>query len=201
MQIIKKIVLYTLFIPIPVMAQVPTPVANAPSISTSFGYSYVSLDASPSSRVMLNGAEASATVDFRPRLGAKVDVGYVRASNVLGSDRHSDVLSYLVGPVLYYSSRHKRLRTYVQALVGGARVTGPVPLSRGAFATGFVNKLSWGGGGGLEYELSGPFAFRVGSDYIHTAFFSPTLIIRGQNDIRSAVSVVYLFGGRSTRSR
>jgi hypothetical protein len=199
MQLIKKIVLCILFIPIPVTAQVPTPVANAHSVNASLGYSNMALPAVPSSRIILNGAEASATVDFRPRLAARVDLGYVRASNVFGSGHHSDVLSYLVGPVLYPSS-HKGLRTYIQGLIGGARVAGPVPLAGGGLATGFVNKLSRGGGGGLESELSSSFALRVGADYLHTAFFSPTGPIRGQNDVRSGVSIVY-FGGRPTRRR
>ena len=63
-------------------AQSPIAAGTAPSVSVSLGYSAVSLGMTPSSRVALNGLDASATTDFLSRIGAKLDVGYARASNV-----------------------------------------------------------------------------------------------------------------------
>lgn len=178
------------------LAQSPTVGATGPTVNASLGHSYLNLEMPSSSRIGLNGAQASVTVDYF-RLGVRLDLGYVRAQNVLGSSYHSDVLSYLAGPV-FCPLRHKRFRTYIQGLIGGARITGPVPLA-GGFGRGYVNKLAWGAGCGWEYEFSRSFAFRVGGDYLHTAFFSPALTIRGQNNFRTAGSIVYFLGTGSRR--
>lgn len=179
------------------LAQSPTVGAIGPSFNGSLGHSYVGFEMPSSDRIGLNGAEASVTVDYS-RLGVRLDLGYVRAQNVFGSGYHTDVLSYLAGPILY-PSRHKRLRTYIQGLIGGARITGPVPLAGGGFGRGYVNKFAWGAGCGWEYEFSSSFAFRVGGDYLHTPFFSPALTIRGQNNFRTTASIVYFFGTGSQR--
>lgn len=174
-------------------AQSPIAAGAAPSVGVSLGYSSVSLGMTPSSRVALNGLDASATTDFLSRIGAKLDVGYGRASNVFASGRHSDVLYYLGGPVVRLS-RRKRFAAYAQGLLGGARVTGPVPLAGGGFGSGYANKLSWSAGLSAEYRFSGALAFRVGGDYLHTAYFSPSATLRGQSDFRTIGSIVYYFG-------
>src|SRR5450755_3317521 len=97
----SKIVLCLLLTPAPMWAQSPVAAGRAPVVSVSVGYSYLDFGSMSSDRCGLNGLDASLGVDFIPRLGAKVDLGYVRASNVLDSGRHGDVLSYLVGPVFY----------------------------------------------------------------------------------------------------
>jgi hypothetical protein len=40
-------------------------------------------------------------MDILPRFGVKADLGYVRAANVLLRGSHSEVLTYLAGPVFY----------------------------------------------------------------------------------------------------
>ena len=174
-------------------AQSPIAAGAAPNVSVSLGYSSVSLGMTPSSRVALNGLETSAATDFLSRVGAKLDVGYARASNVFASGRDSDVLYYLGGPVVRLS-RRKGFAAYAQGLLGGARVTGPVPLTGGGFGSGYANKLSWSAGLGAEFRLSGALAFRVGGDYLHTAYFSPSATLRGQTDFRTIGSIVYYFG-------
>ena len=196
----KKIAICIFFCSSSTLAQSPTVGAIGPAVNASLGYSYLNIEVPSSARIVLNGVEASATIDTLPRLGVKLDLGYARASNVFGSGYHSDVLSYLAGPVLY-PSRHKKLTIYIQGLIGGARVTGPVPLAGGGFDHGYVNKLAWGAGCGWEYEFSSSFAFRVGGDYLHTAFFSSALTIRGQNNFRTAGSIVYFFGTYSESKR
>ena len=134
----------------------------------------------------------SRAADFSRHFGARADLGYVRASNVLGSRNHADVLSYLGGPVLY-PMRRRHFVTYAQALIGGARVTSAIPSPGGGFFGGFVNKLSWALGGGAESRVSSSMALRVGVDCLHTAYFDSSGIIRGQANLRIVGSVVYYF--------
>jgi hypothetical protein len=179
-------------------AQFPTAAGSGPSVNVSLGSSYTSLGMTPSSQVGLNGVDTSGEADFLSRVGIKIDVGYARAWNVFGSGRHSDVLDYLGGPVLHLT-RRKAFTAYVQGLVGGARVTGPVPLTGGGFGVGYANKLAYSAGLGVEYRLSGALAFRVGGDYLHTVFFSPSQTIQGQKDYRAVGSIVYYFRSGSGR--
>jgi len=180
-------------------AQSPVAAGGGPSVNVSLGSSYVSMGVTSSSRVALNGLDASTEADFLSRVGLKIDVGYARAWNVFGSGRHSDVLNYLGGPVVRLS-RRKGFAAYVQGLVGGARITGPVPLTGGVFGSGYANKLAWSAGLGAEYRFSGGLAFRFGGDYLHTAFFSPSQTLQGQTDLRTVGSIVYYFRSGSERN-
>ncbi len=182
-------------------AQSPVPAAIGPVIDVSLGYSYIIHEYGTSNRVGLNGADASFTMGTSPRLAIRADLGYARAANVLGSGRHSDVFSYIAGPVLYPST-HRHIVTYLHGLVGGARVTGPIFLNGGGPpASGFANEFAWAPGGGAEYWTSDSMAIRTGLDYMRTAYFDASQAIRGQNNIRATVSVVYFFGKRSRTGR
>src|ERR1700687_3746030 len=81
-------------------AQSPVAAAMGKTIDVSLGCSYVSHGESNSYRVGLKDADASFTLGTS-RLGIRADLGYARAANVHGTGRHSDVLSYLAGPVFY----------------------------------------------------------------------------------------------------
>jgi len=183
-------------------AQSPVAAATGRTLDVSLGYSYMSRGDTHSNRVGLNGADASFTIGpSSRRLALRADLGYVRAANVLGSARHSDVFSYLAGPVLYPTT-HRHFDTYIHALVGGARVTGPILLNGGGFLSGaWVNKLGWAVGGGVEYWVSDSLAIRTGVDYLRTSYFDASLAIRGQNNIRTTITVVYFFGKRSRKWR
>src|SRR5260370_31300219 len=100
----------------------------------------MSRGASPSGRIGMNGVGASITGALSPRHGVTVDLNYVRASNVFGTGRHSDVLSYLGGPV-FDPTRRRALVTYVHGLLGGAKVSGRLPLHTGGFATATLHQL------------------------------------------------------------
>src|ERR1700738_3060727 len=132
-------------LPHPVLSQVVA--ANGPVVNAAVGYSYLDVSLAPNSRVGLNGADANLSVDFRSHFGLRLDIGYARGSNVLGSGRHADVLSYLAGPVAY-PFHYRKWTAYGEALVGAARVTGPIPSPSG-FSGAYVNKLAWVLGGGL----------------------------------------------------
>lgn len=191
------LLLLALFAPWTV-AQSPRAAAIGSHISASLGYSFTSLVVPSSSRIGLNGLDAALTIDVIPHLGARVDLGYVRASDVLNSGNHSDILSYLAGPV-FYPVRRRKLAVYAQGLLGAARVTGAVPLSSGGFLTGYVNQFAWAVGTGFEYRVYESIGFRIGADYLHTRYSDPSLVIRGQDNLRVNGSLVYFFGKRSSR--
>jgi hypothetical protein len=174
-------------------AQSPLPAAIAPVTGASFGFSNMSRGAWPSGRVGLNGVNASITEDFSARHGVTLELGYIRASNVPGTGHHDDVLSYMVGPVLY-PLRRRDLVTNVHVLAGGARVRGVVPLSTGGFAIGYVHDVAWAFGAGIEHWFSDSMALRVSADAVRTSFFNSARVIRGQYDLRTTGSLVYYFG-------
>jgi opacity protein-like surface antigen len=181
-------------------AQSPVATATGRTIDVSLGYSYVSRGDSHSNRVRLKGEDASFTFGAS-RLAIRADLGYARAADVLGTGRHSDVLSYLAGPA-FYPTTHRHVDTYIHALVGGAKVTGPVLLNRGGFLSGgWVNKIAWAVGGGADYWISDSIAIRSGVDYMRTAYFASSLATRSQNNIRTTATVVYFFRERSRRWR
>jgi len=174
----------------------PATAGKAKTIDASLGYAYLSGGESFSNRMRLNGVDASFTIR-NSRLGIRADMGYARAANALGTGHHSDLLSYLAGPV-FYPTRHRRFDTYIHVLVGGARVSGPVRLKAGAILLGgWATGYAWAVGGGVDYWFSDSLAIRSGADYLRTAYYDPSLAVRGQNNIRTTASVVYFFGKRS----
>jgi hypothetical protein len=164
------------------------------------GYTYVSHAENQSKRVGLQGADASFTMWFS-RVGIKADVGYARASNILGTGRHSDVLSYLAGPVFHPTTR-RNFDSYVHALVGGARVSGPVLTNSGLILLGgWTTGYAWAVGGGVDYWLTDSMAIRTGTDYLRTSYYDSSLVVRGQSNLRATATVVYYFGKRSRKRR
>jgi opacity protein-like surface antigen len=182
-------------------AQSPVAAARGRSFDVSLGYSYISRFDSYSNQTGLNGADATISVPIHTHLTIRADLGYARAANVLGTSRHSDVLTYLAGPVFYPTTR-RHFNTYVQALMGGARVTGPILLNGGGFLPGaWVNRFSWAVGGGAEYWIADSMAVRTGADYLRTAYFDTAQTIRSQNNLRVTFAVVFYFGMRSRGKR
>jgi hypothetical protein len=161
--------------------------------NVSAGYSVTAAGLPASGRADLTGFNVSISADSGKRIGAKLDLGYARAANVLNSGRRMDILSYLVGPVFSVSNK-RSLSTYAQLLAGGARVAGPVSNGNGTLITGYVNYPAWGLGGGVEYSVSPAFGFRVSVDYLHTHFYNSAGAVRGQNDLRVVNSFVYYLG-------
>jgi opacity protein-like surface antigen len=177
------------------IGQTPKAAGVGPLFDLSLGYSYFNLGLPSSERVNLNGADATYTADIHPRFGVAADVGYVRSSDVLGTGHHAYVLSYLAGPV-FYISRKKGLTTYARALIGGAKI-GAAALTEKGFNTGWVNRMAWAVGGGAEYGVSRSLAVRVGIDYMHTSYFDSLAMTRGDQNFRTVVSLVYLFGSNA----
>jgi opacity protein-like surface antigen len=195
--ILKLFLLLSLYVPMST-AQSPRAAAIGSRINASLGYSFTNLAVPSSNRIELNGLDAALNIDIIPHLGARVDLGYVRASDVLNSRNHSDVLSYLAGPV-FYPVRRRKLAVFAQGLFGAARETGAVPLSGGGFLTGYANQFAWAAGTGAEYRVYESIGFRIGADYLHTRYSDPSLVIRGQSNLRLTGSFVYFFGKHSSK--
>jgi len=181
-----------------VEAQAPLTTGSGPSIQTHAGFAYLEQPAPTSSRIPMYGIDTGATVEVSRRFGVRLDLGYARASNVLSSGHHSDILSYLGGPV-FYPLTTRRMQTYVQFLAGGARVTGVTPYNQSQFLTGYANEFAWAGGCGLEVRTSRDTAVRLGADYLHTSYFDPTAALQGQGNLRAVISFVYFLGRGSRR--
>jgi opacity protein-like surface antigen len=182
----------------PIRSKSPVAAARGKTIEMALGYSYVSQAENQSKRLGLRGADASFTIGFS-RLGLKADVGYVHASNVLGTGQHSSTFSYLAGPV-FHPTRHRSFDTYVHALVGGARVSGPILTNNGLILLGgWTTGYAWALGGGVEYWVTDAVAIRTGADYMRTAFYDSSLVVRGQGNLKTTASVVYYFGMRSRK--
>jgi hypothetical protein len=186
--------------PFAVIKAKPIEGVRVKTIELGLGYTYVSHAENQSKRVGLQGAEASFTIGFS-RVGIMADVGYARAANVLGTGRHSDVLSYLAGPVFHPTTR-RDFDSYVHVLVGGARVSGPVLTNGGLILLGgWTMGYAWAVGGGVEYWLTDSMAIRTGADYLRTSYYDSSLVVRGQSNLRTTAAVIYYFGKRSRKKR
>jgi hypothetical protein len=174
-------------------SQFPRVAARGPIFKVGAGYSLIRMDAAPGRRINLSGFELDVTTDFLPRVGIKAELGYSRASSPFARRQTTDTFTYLLGPV-FYAGIHRNFRTYIHILIGGARVSRPLPLSSNGYADAWANEISVDIGGGAEFRISGPFYFRVGSDYLHTKYINSLLQIRGQNDFRAITGLVYVFG-------
>jgi len=184
----------------PIRSGPPVATAKSKTIEMGLGYTYVSQPAYQSKRLGLRGADASFTIGFS-RLGVTADVGYARASNVLGTGRHSAVFSYLAGPVFHHTV-HRRFDSYVHVLAGGAKVSGPILTNGGSILLGgWTTGYAWALGGGVEYWATESMAIRTGVDYFRTAFYDSSLVVRGQSNLRTTAAVVYYFGKPSPRRR
>ncbi|HXR33329.1 MAG TPA: hypothetical protein VN830_06460 [Verrucomicrobiae bacterium] len=197
--VVSLFILWSAFLAAPhARAQGPLLTGVGPSIEASFGFEYLGQQVPSASRVPMNGADAAVTIGVSRRFAVRADLGYARAGNVLSSGHHSDVLSYLAGPVFYPTSgRH--LATYVEVLAGGARVTGATPTPDGGQVRGFANEFAWAGGGGVEIHTWPSLAMRLGADYLRTQYFDPSITLQGQGNLRALVSFTYFIGGSRRR--
>ena len=183
---------------VPIRREDPVAAAWGTTFEMGLGYSYVSQAENQSKRLGLRGADASLTIGSS-RLGIKADVGFVRASDVLGTGRHTAVLSYLAGPI-FHPTMHRSFDSYVQALVGGAKVSGPILANGGLILLGgWTTSYAWAVGGGVEYWVTDSMAIRTGADYLRTGFYDSSLVVRSQSNLRTTAAVIYYFGKRPHR--
>ena len=176
-------------------AQEPLPAAVGPTISVSLGYAHLNTKVSGVGSFGENGAIAGINADFNPRFGIKAEVGYTRTYGAFGIPRHSDVMTFLAGPVIY-PVRYRKFSIYGQGLIGAARIEGVVPETGNSYLLSEAVNFAWCLGAGVEASLSKSIAIRVGADYLRLRNVTPQLVLQGQGDARATASLVYTFGGK-----
>jgi hypothetical protein len=169
--------------------------AQAPGGNVFFGYSFYSTDLSSIDRASTNGWEASVEGKVVPFLGfvADFDSHYGSQNFIVpcavpvgsGSSSCPNVNAsvtehnFLFGPRVSFSVG--KFRPFAEALFGGAHVDVNNGVgSNTSFATGL--------GGGLDYKIIKPIAWRLQGDYVQTRFFSTT-----QNNVRISTGIVFRF--------
>jgi len=168
-------------------AQAPT------SGNVFFGYSYYNTDLSNIDRANTNGWEASFEGKVIPFLGIVADFdSHYGSQNFLGGcvtslngtscgtvNASVTEHNFLFGPRVSFSVG--RFRPFAEALFGGAHVSANNGISSD---TSFATAL----GGGLDYRIFRPVAWRFQGDYVQTRFFDTT-----QNNIRLSTGIVFRF--------
>src|ERR1700727_631838 len=166
-------------------AQVPT------SGNVFFGYSYESVDSSAFEfanfdRSNLNGWEASLEGKVFPHVGMVADFGghygnqdiNVVVGGVPGTQNISGhELTVMFGPRV--SVGVGRLRPFAEALFGVGHMNTDLD-SDTSFATAL--------GGGVDFKILKPLAWRFQGDYVQTRFFDAT-----QNNVRISTGIVLKF--------
>jgi len=156
---------------------------TGPHLNIAVGYTSFMMPIPSASRVELNGVDLSGRMDLSPHWGAVVDSTYASAANVFGSQHNFSAFNSYIGPT-FYPAEHGKTRTFIHALAGVSRIGGIVPKPDGGSVHGWAGRFSYGVGGGLERHLSGPFSLRLSSDYLRTAFYDDTNVVRPQNNLR-----------------
>jgi opacity protein-like surface antigen len=185
--VFSTVVLFVLLFASFASAQIPT------SGNVFFGYSYYNTDLSSIDRANTNGWEASVEGKVIPFLGFVADVdGHYGSQNFpagcpLGPGGGSGCSTFnasvtehnfLFGPRVSFSVG--KFRPFAEALFGGAHVNGNAGGSDTSFATAL--------GGGLDYKIIKPVAWRLQGDYVQTRFFGTT-----QNNVRLSTGIVFRF--------
>jgi opacity protein-like surface antigen len=165
-------------------AQVPT------SGNVFFGYSYYNTDLSSDGRTNTNGWEASLEGKVVPFLGFVADFDAHYGSQnfpICGSSLSGTTCinasftenNFLFGPRVSFSVG--RFRPFAEALFGGAHVN----VNNGVGSdTSFATAI----GGGLDYKIIKPVAWRFEGDYVQTRFFGAT-----QDNVRISTGIVFRF--------
>ncbi|HXX02406.1 MAG TPA: hypothetical protein VEJ00_14415 [Candidatus Acidoferrales bacterium] len=169
-------------------AQVPT------SGNVFFGYSYYNTDLSSSGRASTNGWEGTLEGKVFPFLGIVADI-----SGDYGSQNFTTSVACGLPPcpppITTFSANVSEYNVLfgprVSASIGKFR-----PFAEAEFGVGHVNASAAGSstsfatalGGGLDYRLFRPVAWRFQGDYVSTRFFSTT-----QNNVRLSTGIVLRF--------
>jgi len=148
---------------------------EGPRGDLSVGYSYFREGFSGGANT--HGGSVSGAVYLNNWFGVAGDFGIYHLNQ---SGSTANTYTFLGGP-RFSANRGKTVSPFVQALVGGDR------LSAGGSATGF----SWSAGGGVDFALSRRIALRPQFDYIGLRFSNGTT-----HAARASISLVFRFGGR-----
>src|SRR5579871_662188 len=137
-----------------------------------------------------NGWDANATYNFAKFIGMEGDFSGAYTS-VSGVSTH--IYTYTAGPVV--AVELAKIKPFAHVLFGGTDLSG----SQSGVS------VSWNGfttmvGGGVDYKLSGPLAFRVAQfDWLYYHYGSKTISgvavpsFSGSNNVRISTGVVFRF--------
>ncbi len=163
-------------------AQVPT------SGNVFFGYSFYTTSLSPGDRANTNGWEATVEGKVIPWVGFVADFdGHYGSQNFAAScfgapcSFNASVTehNFLFGPRVGFSVG--KLRPFAEALFGA----GHVDVNNGVGSdTSFATAI----GGGVDYKIIKPIAWRLQGDYVYTRFFNST-----QSNFRLSTGIVMRF--------
>lgn len=163
-------------------AQVPT------SGNVFFGYSFYTTSLSSIDRANTNGWEASVEGKVIPWVGfvADFDAHYGSQNFAVKCPESCPIFSadvtehnFLFGPRVSFSVG--KIRPFAEALFGA----GHVSVNNGVGSdTSFATAL----GGGLDYKIIKPIAWRFQGDYVNTRFFGTS-----QNNLRISTGIVVRF--------
>jgi len=169
----------------PSHAQIPT------SGNVFFGYSYDNTSFSNMGRANLNGFEASLEGKIFPGVGIVADFSTNYGSQVFNTgagtcaigatctgNENLHLYQALFGP--RFSASLGKYRPFAEFEFGVAHVTTGGPASDSAFATAV--------GGGLDYRIIRPVAWRFQGDYVSTHLFGAY-----QNGVRFSTGIVIRF--------
>ena len=155
-----------------------------------FGYSYYYYNADVTSlgRTSFNGWNASVEGRVIPFVGMVADISSIYGSadertacpaqicQITGVSAHQQ--NFLFGPRV--SASVGKFRPFAEALFGAGHVNVNGYTSDTSFATAI--------GGGLDYKIIRPIAWRFEGDYMQTRFFGTT-----QNNVRLSTGIVLRF--------
>jgi hypothetical protein len=159
-----------------------------------FGYSFYNTDLSSIDRANTNGWEATVEGKVFPFIGIVADFDshygsqnfptcvapFGAGGGALCSSFNANVTerNFLFGPRVSVSVG--KFRPFAEALFGGAHVNAGNAGSDTSFATAI--------GGGLDYKIIRPLAWRFQGDYVQTRFFGTT-----ENNVRISTGIVLRF--------
>jgi len=146
----------------------------APRADLSVGYSYFREGYSNGANT--HGGSISGAGYLNKWFGVVGDFGVYHLSQ---SGVRANTYTFLAGPRLSVN-RGKSFSPFVQALVGGDRIT---------LDGGSAHGLSWSTGGGVDIAVSRHIAFRPQFDYIGLRFANSTV-----HTARASFSIVFRFG-------
>ena len=166
-------------------AQVPT------AGNVFFGYSYYSTNLSSVDRANTNGWEVTAegrvlpfigiVGDFSAHYGTEHFAVVCPVGQIGGcppNDFNISEHDYLFGPRASVSVG--KVRPFAEFLIGAAHANANGLASDTSFATAI--------GGGLDYKILKPLAWRFQGDYLHTSLFG-----NGHNNVKIATGIVFRF--------
>lgn len=164
-------------------AQVPT------SGNVFFGYSYLNTDLSSMDRANTNGWEGTLEGRVLPHIGIVADFnGNYGSQNFVAlcppvggpctTNANFSEENVMFGPRV--SASFGRFRPFAEAMFGIGHVNVHGIGTQNSFATAI--------GGGIDYRLIKPVAWRFQGDYLSTRFFSTT-----QNNVRLSTGIVLRF--------